>query len=94
MLASGLKGVEDKIEPPSPVEEDVYGFEDSKLAKFYIETLPANLGEAIEAFKKSKLMKEALGEHVFNKYLEVKKAEWNDFQRFVTDWELQKYAGL
>jgi len=40
------------------------------------------------------LMKEALGEHVFNKYLEVKKAEWKDFQRFVTDWELQKYAGL
>ena len=94
MLATGLKGVEDKIEPPDPVEEDVYGFEDSKLAKFYIKTLPANLGEAIEAFKKSKLMKEELGEHVFSKYLEVKKAEWSDFQKFVTDWELQKYAGL
>jgi glutamine synthetase len=94
MLATGLKGIDDKIEPPHPVEEDVYGFEDSKLAKFYIKTLPANLGEAIEKFKKSKLMKEALGEHVFNKYFEVKTAEWTDFQRFVTDWELQKYAGL
>jgi len=94
MLAAGLKGIEDKIEPPNPVEEDVYGFDDSKLAKFYIKTLPANLGEAIEDFRRSKLMKEALGEHVFNKYLEVKTAEWNEFQRFVTDWELQKYVSL
>jgi glutamine synthetase len=94
MLAAGLKGIEDKIEPSDPVEEDVYGFEDSKLAKFYIKTLPVNLGEAIEEFKRSKLMKEALGEHMFNKYLEVKTAEWNEFQRVVTDWELQKYVSL
>ncbi len=40
MLAAGLKGIEEKIEPPEPVEEDVYGFDDAKLAKFYIKTLP------------------------------------------------------
>jgi len=58
MLATGLDGIEEKIEPPDPVEEDVYGFDDRKLAKFYIKTLPENLGEAIEEFKRSKLMKE------------------------------------
>jgi len=94
MLAAGLKGIEEKIEPPAPVEEDVYGFDDSKLAKFYIKTLPADLGEAIDEFRKSKLMKEALGEHVFNKYLEAKTTEWNEFQRSVTDWELNKYKDL
>jgi len=94
MLAAGLKGIEDEIEPPNPVEEDVYGFDDRKLAKFYIKTLPADLGEAIEEFRKSKLMKETLGDHVFNKYLEIKTIEWNEFQRSVTDWELNKYRDL
>jgi len=94
MLAAGLKGIEEKIEPPEPVEEDVYGFDDGKLAKFYIKTLPADLGEAIDEFRKSKLMKETLGEHVFNKYLEAKMTEWNEFQRSVTDWELNKYKNL
>ena len=94
MLAAGLKGIEEKIEPPDPVEEDVYGFDDSKLAKFYIKTLPADLGEAVEEFKRSKLMRETLGEHVFSKYLEIKKTEWEEFQRSVTDWELDRYKNL
>jgi len=94
MLAAGLKGIEEEIEPPNPVEEDVYGFDDRKLAKFYIKTLPADLGEAIEEFRKSKLMKETLGDHAFNKYLEIKAIEWNEFQRSVTDWELNKYRDL
>ena len=94
MLAAGLKGIEEEIEPPNPVEEDVYNFDDQKLAKFYIKTLPANLGEAIEEFRKSKLMKETLGDHAFNKYLEIKTIEWNEFQRSVTDWESNKYRDL
>ncbi|MDH5437314.1 MAG: glutamine synthetase family protein [Candidatus Bathyarchaeota archaeon] len=94
MLAAGLKGIEEEIESPDPVEEDVYGFDDSKLAKFYIKTLPANLGEAIEEFERSKLMRETLGEHVFNKYLEIKKTEWEEFQRSITDWELDRYKNL
>lgn len=94
MLAAGLKGIEEEIEPPNPVEEDVYGFDDRKLAKFYIKTLPADLGEAIKEFRKSKLMKETLGDHTFNKYLEIKTVEWNEFQRSVTDWELNKYRDL
>ena len=94
MLAAGLKGIEEKIEHPDPVEEDVYGFDDRKLAKFYIKTLPEDLGEAIEEFKRSKLMKETLGEHMFSKYIETKSAEWNEFQKSVTDWELEKYRDI
>lgn len=94
MLAAGLKGIEEKVEPPPAVEEDVYGFDDSRLAQFYIKTLPADLKEAIDEFEKSKLMKETLGEHTFKKYLEVKSTEWRDFQRSVTDWELKKYKNL
>jgi len=94
MLAAGLKGIEEKIEPPNPVEEDVYGFDDQKLAKFYIKTLPANLQEAIEELRGSKLMRETLGEHSFQKYLEVKLTEWNEFQRSVTDWETERYRNI
>jgi len=94
MLAAGLKGIEEEIEPPDAVEEDVYGFNDSKLEKFYIKTLPADLGEAIQHFKRSKLMRDTLGEHMFNKYLEIKETEWKEFQRSVTDWELDRYKNL
>lgn len=94
MLAAGLDGINEKIEPPSPVEEDVYGFDNGKLAKFYIKTLPVDLGEAIEEFEKSEFMKETLGEHVFSKYLNIRKAEWNEYQRNVTDWELNRYKDL
>jgi len=94
MLAAGLKGIKEKIEPPDPVEEDVYGFDDRKLARFYIKTLPTDLGEAIEEFRKSKLMRDTLGEHAFNKYLEIKTTEWNEFQRSITDWELTRYKDL
>jgi glutamine synthetase len=94
MLAAGLKGTEEKIKPPDPVEEDVYGFDDSKLGKFYIKTLPEDLGEAIEEFRKSNFMRETLGAHVFDKYLEIKTTEWNEFQKSVTDWELTRYGNL
>lgn len=94
MLAAGIQGIEEKIEPPPPVEEDVYGFDDRKLAKFYIRTLPADLKEAIEELKKSNLARETLGEHTFAKYLEVKTTEWGEFQKSVTDWELHSYRNL
>jgi len=94
MLAAGLKGVEDGMKPPQPVEEDVYEFDDQKLARFYIKTLPTDLGEAIEEFEKSRFMLETLGKHVYTKYLEIKKAEWSEYQRYVTDWELKRYENL
>ena len=94
MLAAGLDGIEKEIEPSAPVEEDVYGFDDKKLAKFYMKTLPPSLGEAIEEFRKSEFMRKALGEHVFSKYLEIKMTEWDEFQSSVTDWELNRYKDL
>ncbi|UCG36084.1 MAG: glutamine synthetase [Candidatus Bathyarchaeota archaeon] len=94
MLAAGLSGIEEKTEPPPAVEEDVYGFNDQELAKFYIKTLPSDLGEAIEEFKKSEFARETLGDHAFEKYIEVKTAEWSEFQRNVTDWEHKRYSNL
>ncbi|MHA2027320.1 MAG: glutamine synthetase family protein [Candidatus Thorarchaeota archaeon] len=94
MLAAGMKGIEKKLESPEPVEEDVFDFDDAKLAQFYIKSLPSDLGEALEEFEQSKFMKETLGEHAFNKYLDLKLAEWNEFKRNVSDWERERYMDL
>ena len=94
MLAAGLKGIEKKMDPPNPVEEDVFDFDDAKLAEFYIKSLPTDLGEALDEFEQSKLMKETLGEHAFNKYLGLKRAEWTEFKQSVTDWEREHYMDL
>jgi len=94
MLKAGLEGIKHKIEPPDPVEEDVYEFDDKKLAKFYIETLPGSLGEAIQEYKKSRLMKETLGNFAFEKYYVAKKAEWDEYRLQVSTWELDRYLQL
>ncbi|MEM1659136.1 MAG: glutamine synthetase family protein [Candidatus Jordarchaeales archaeon] len=94
MLKAALEGIKHKIEPPEPIEEDIYHFDDAKLKELYIDTLPGSLGEAIEYASKSKLLKEALGEHVYTKYLEAKRREWEEFRTAVTDWEIKKYLPI
>jgi glutamine synthetase len=94
MLKAGLDGIKKKIKPPKAVEEDVYEFDDKKLTSFYIKTLPASLGEAINEFEKSKLMKETLGDFTFEKYLDAKKTEWDSYRLQVTSWELERYLKL
>ncbi|WXG41050.1 MAG: glutamine synthetase family protein [Candidatus Freyarchaeum deiterrae] len=91
MLKAGLEGMKNKIEPPDPVDEDVYEFDEAKLKEFYIDQLPGSLGEAIELTEKSAIAKEALGEHVFTRFIEGKKEEWKEFTMTVTSWEWSKY---
>ena len=94
MLKAGLDGIKNRIEPPDPIEEDVYEFDDVKLSKLYIHTLPASLGEALEEMKKSNIIKETLGEYTFKKYIEAKSKEWNEYRIQITRWELEKYLYL
>jgi len=91
MLKAGLVGVKAGMEPPAPVEEDVYEFDEAALLKHNIATLPGSLGEALAELKKSKLMKEALGEHTYPIYIAAKTAEYDEFRLRVTPWEIEKY---
>ncbi len=91
MLKAGLDGIKNKLAAPKPVEEDLYDFSDEKLKELNIETLPSTLGEAVEAMQSSELMKEALGEHTYEKYIEAKQAEWDEYRLYVSQWELDKY---
>lgn len=94
MLRAGLDGIKRKLKPPAPVEEDVYHFDDAKLASLKIATLPASLKEALDEFSESKLVKETLGKHTFELYLRAKEAEWDDYRTQVTEWEIKRYLEI
>ncbi|MBN2423210.1 glutamine synthetase [Candidatus Woesearchaeota archaeon] len=91
MLKAGVDGIKQKFELRKPVEEDVYEFDDDKLKKYYIDTLPGSLNEALYEMKKSKIAKQTFGETTFGKYYHAKKAEWDEYRLRVHQWELDKY---
>jgi len=94
MLAAGLKGIEDGLEPPEPVERSVYEMSEKEREEMGIATLPASLAEAIALTEKSKLVKEALGEHVFNAFITNKKIEWDRYRVQVTNYEIERYLPI
>ena len=91
MLAAGLKGVEQALEPPAPAEDDVFELTDAARAARGIAALPRSLGDAIDEFAASDLMREVLGEHVWSTVLENKRLEFEAFRSHVTDYELRRY---
>ena len=91
MLAAGLDGIERERPLPPPVEENVFDLTDAERADRGIATLPGTLGEAIEAASASGLVREALGDHVFDALLKNKRDEWERYQRHVSDFELAEY---
>lgn len=94
MLGAGLAGIREKLALSAPVEEDVYEFDDAKLAKFYIRTLPASLSEAISEMEKGTIARKVLGEATFARYLATKKQEWDEYRIHVTDWERDRYLNI
>jgi glutamine synthetase len=91
IVGAGLEGIEKKIEPPLPIEENIYAMSEEKRAEFKIDSLPGSLKEALEEMKNSELVKEILGDHIFKKFVELKRREWRDFSITVTDWEIRNY---
>jgi glutamine synthetase len=94
MLAAGLKGIQEGYELPEPVEEDIFEMTPAQLKRKKIRTLPGSLGEAIELTAKSSLVRECLGEHVFEKFIENKRMEWDRFRIHVSKWELDNYLAI
>lgn len=94
MISAGLKGIEDKLEPPDAVEEDIYRMSDAERERYNIKTLPTSLYDAISKTENSELIRLTLGDHVFNKYIENKKIEWDEYHTQVTDYEIRKYLPI
>ena len=91
MLAAGLDGIERKLDPPMPAEEDLYQMNGDRSG---LETLPGNLGEALVALRQDEVVQDALGQHVVERYVEAKSLEWDSYRNFVTQWELDRYLGV
>jgi glutamine synthetase len=91
MLHAGLEGIEKGYECPEPMERNLYELSHDERAGRGIEQLPETLGEAIEVLADSDLVRRALGDHIFERYVELKRAEWEDYRIQVTRWELDKY---
>ena len=87
-LAAGMRGIAEELPLP---EESSAPF--SELAASGVTRLPHDLGEAVEAFAGSELMRETLGDHIFNYLLTEKREEWAEYSQTVTDWELRHYYG-
>jgi glutamine synthetase len=94
MLAAGLKGIEENYPLPDPVEEDIYEMDEAARAQAGIDSLPGNLFEAIGEVEKSELVRETLGDHIFDKFVENKKIEWDSYRTHVSQFEIEKYLPI
>ena len=90
-LAAGLDGIKNHMELPEPVVQNIYVMDEETIKERGIDHLPETLGEAIDEFEEDAFLRNVLGEHIFYKYLEAKKEEWNVFRSQVTDWEIGEY---
>lgn len=91
MLAAGLKGIEENYPLPEPLERDVYHLTSEEQKELGIECLPGSLIEAIEIAETSSLLKETLGEHIFNNLITAKKIEWDEYRKQVHEYEIKTY---
>ena len=94
MLRAGLDGIKNNLTPPEPIEENIYSLDEQSLAHKNIDILPTSLIEALNELKSDALVKETLGDHLFYRYLDVKKKEWDEFRKQVTIWEKDMYLDI
>ncbi|PSP27584.1 type I glutamate--ammonia ligase [Halobacteriales archaeon QH_2_65_14] len=91
MIQAGLDGIENDLECPDPVRENIYEFDEQKREEYGIDTLPANLGQAIDALEADEVIMDALGPHVSEKFVEAKRQEFQEYLVEVSDWEIDRY---
>ena len=94
MLAAGLEGIENQYELPPPMENNVNDMTEDERIDKGIEALPKNLWEAIQITEKSDLVRKALGDYVFHRFIENKKIEWENYRSQVTDYEINRYLSV
>ncbi|TFG66326.1 MAG: type I glutamate--ammonia ligase [Gemmatimonadales bacterium] len=90
-LAAGLDGIRNQIDPGPPMDVNVWNLTEAERQEHKLESLPANLGEAIGELEKSSFMRTTLGDHVFDNFVSAKKREWGDYISQVTNWEVERY---
>ncbi len=91
ILAAGLDGITNRIEPPQPVNQNIYEMNIEAREKEGIQSLPATLYEALVALSRDEVIQEALGSHVYNRFMHAKQVEWENYRSRVHQWEIDEY---
>ena len=92
-LAAGLDGIERKLTPPDPVNKNIFTMSFRERRKYRIDELPRDLHEALEMLEKDDVVRAALGPHIYERFLEAKREEWQEYIGQVSEWELNRYLG-
>lgn len=93
-LKAGLDGIKNKLQPPVPMDLNIYEMSQEAREAHEISSLPRNLSEALQELSQDSVIREALGEHIFYRYLEAKRKEWERFQLMVHPWEIDEYLQM
>ncbi len=91
IITAGFRGIKEKPELPEPIEKDIYHMDEETRKRLNIDALPSSLKEAVEYALKESILKEAIGEPMFEKLIENKLVEWDRFRISVTDYEIETY---
>jgi glutamine synthetase len=94
MLGAGLAGIEEELPLPEEFTSNAFALAREDLVEQGIRLLPTNLGEAIELFESSQLMRELLGEHIHSYFVKNKREEWEAYNANVSQWELDRYLAV
>jgi len=91
---AGIQGIKEKLKPPKPIEFDIFHLSEAERKKLKIEELSSSLETALEFFKKSELIRKNFSSHIYQKFIENKKIECDNFRKSVTDYEIKNYFGI
>lgn len=94
MIAAGLDGINRRLDPGAPQNINFYALSPKEIAAHGIDILPESLIEAVVALERSDLFKSALGEDFIDEFVNLKRDEWTDYHRHVSDWETKRYLGF
>jgi glutamine synthetase len=91
MLRAGLDGIDKQIDPGPPINKNIFEMSHRERRHLRIDELPGNLSEALDELEKDDLVRDTLGDHLFEHFLAAKRAEWHDYIRHVSPWEIDRY---
>ena len=94
LLQAGLDGIKRKINPPKAVDRNIYVMTEEERAEAHITDLPSTLHNAVKAMREDETVKEALGNHIFNNFIEAKRMEWDAYRQSVSEWEREQYLEM
>ncbi|OPY61724.1 MAG: Glutamine synthetase [Pelotomaculum sp. PtaU1.Bin065] len=90
-LKAGLDGIKNKIQPPPPTDINIYQMTAEQRDEMNISSLPASLSEALDELAKNDVIKNVLEPHVYEKFIEAKRHEWDSYRVQVHPWEVNEY---